>query len=164
MSYALKLKRLCMYTKAFGPWSNSPQYWHMQNSKSLNTSSESLKTWRSLQVQLMKLSISNTWKSCSKDAASTLGHQASEAKTEKGPLPALLCKERQLLNGRKTIRKCSIIIQEKPKRRNRCLLPNSVFSILSGEKESLVGTCKPYVAQCYCLPNHREVSLRHSDQ
>lgn len=80
------------------------------------------------------------------DAARTLAHQASEVKTEKRPLPALPLKERQLLNGRKTIRKCSILIQGKPNRGNRCLLPNSVFSVLPGEKESLVGTWKPFVS------------------
>lgn len=116
--------------------------------------SESLKTWRPLQVQLMKLSMSNT--------SSTVGHQASEAKTEKGPLPALPHKKRQLLNGRKTTRKCRILIQEKPNRGNRCLLPNSYFPFFQVRKKAL------WELASLCVPmwssNHREVSLIHNGQ
>lgn len=77
----------------------------------------------------MKLSMSNT--------SSTLGHHALEAKTEKGPLPALPHKERQLFNGRKTIRKCGILIQEKPNKGNRCLLPSSYFPFFQVRKKAL---------------------------
>lgn len=99
-----------------------------------------------------------------------IGSPGLRSKDKKGLLPALPHKGRQLLEGRKAIRNTvRISIQGKPNRRNRCSLPNSAFSVLSGEKESetcgflqsLVCTCKALCVPSYCLPNHREGSLRH---
>lgn len=59
----------------------------------------------------------------------------------------------QLFNGRKTVRKYSILIQEESNGGNRCPLFNSVFSTLSGRKERFVENCKPYRSQVIYLPS-----------